>query len=312
MNRIVTLTLNPCIDKSTSVERVETEDKLRCERPHFYPGGGGINVSRAIRKLGGHSLALYPQGGPPGIMMKQFLEKEGVAQSPFLIQDWIRENFIVFEKSTGLQYRFGLPGPGLYETEWRNVLRELESLYPYPEYLVLSGSLPQRVPVDFYARAIRIGKRGGARIILDASKEPLKEAFREGVFLIKPNLVELEEISGGPLNDLPSQKKALLNLVRKGIAEYAVVSLGGQGALGAFQENCYFVQAPQVKIKSKVGAGDSMVGGLVYGFSKGCDFKTALRYGVTCGTAAVMNMGTELCKLPDVEALFPRVTAVSI
>ncbi len=309
MNRIVTLTMNPCIDKSTSVNRVETENKLRCERPHFDPGGGGINVSRALRKLGGHSLALYPMGGPPGVMLKQFLEKEGVSQSPFLIQDWTRENFIVFEKSSELQYRFGLPGPGLYEAEWLTILRDLENLFPHPEYLVLSGSLPQRVPANFYARAVQIAKRQGSRVVLDAAKEPLKEAFREGVFLLKPNLVELEEIAGTALTDLVSQKRAALELIEEGVAEHIVVSLGGQGALGAVRGACYLVQAPQVKIQSKVGAGDSMVGGLVYGFSSGWDFKDSLRYGVACGTAAVMNRGTELCRLEDVEALFPRVTA---
>lgn len=310
--RILTLTLNPCIDKNTSVDQVVSENKMRCERPHFDPGGGGINVSRAIRKLGGESTALYTQGGPTGEMLKQLLEKEGLDHRAIPIQDWTRENFIALETATGLQYRFGLPGPGLYDQEWQNILADLSNLDFCPDYFVLSGSLPLKVPDDFYARCVRTAHAWGSRVVLDASKAPLRKAFREGLFLLKPNLVELEEIAGQPLTNLSAQKKALISLVQQGVAENIVVSLGASGALGATQTGCYFAGAPDVPVKSKVGAGDSMVGGLVLGFSKGWDFKTALAYGVAAGTAAVMTPGTELCRFRDVENLFPRITVQSV
>lgn len=304
--------MNPSIDKNSSVAKVEAEHKLRCGRAHFDPGGGGINVSRAIRKLGGVSTALYTKGGPPGEMLSQLLEKEGVSHRAFSIQDWTRENFIVYEEQTGLQYRFGLPGPGLYEKEWQNVLALLTSGFMQADFLILSGSLPMKVPDDFYARCIQASRSWGARVILDTSKEPLRKALKEGVFLVKPNQAELEEMAGQPLSSIPAQKKALLTLVQKGGAENAVVSLGGAGALGATRTGCFFAAAPQVQIKSKVGAGDSMVGALVHGLSGGWDFKTALAYGVAAGTAAVMTAGTELCRFQDVERLFPLISVREI
>jgi len=310
--RILTLTMNPCIDKNTSVDKVFSENKMRCERPHFDPGGGGINVSRAIRKLGGESVAFYTQGGPTGEMLSQLLEKEGLTHKSFPIQDWTRENFIALETATGLQFRFGLPGPGLYDQEWENILKALADLDSFPDFFVLSGSLPLKVPSDFYARCVRSLRTRGARIVLDTSKEPLRLAFREGLFLLKPNLVELEEISGQRLESIPAQKKALVSLIQQGVAENIVVSLGSSGALGATRTGCYFASSPEVPVKSKVGAGDSMVGGLVLGFSRGWDFKTALAYGVAAGTAAVMTPGTELCRFHDVESLFPRISVREI
>src|SRR3972149_4965585 len=109
MKTIVTLTMNPSIDKSSSVEHVVAERKLYCKTPRFEPGGGGNNATRAIKKLGGESVALYPSGGPTGEMLRSLFKQEGLDHRPIPFNGWTRENLVVLEETTGQQYRFGMP-----------------------------------------------------------------------------------------------------------------------------------------------------------------------------------------------------------
>jgi len=139
MKMIVTLTMNPSIDKSSSVGNVVAEWKLYCTAPRFEPGGGGINVCRAIKKLGGESLALYPSGGPTGQMLQFLFDQEGLTHRPVPVKGWSRENLIVLEESTGQQYRFGMPGPDLAKEEWQRCIIELSNIKPKPDYIVASG-----------------------------------------------------------------------------------------------------------------------------------------------------------------------------
>lgn len=307
MKSIVTFTMNPAIDKNSAVDHVVAEKKLRCDRAVFEPGGGGVNVSRAIRKLGGDSLALYPSGGPTGEMLELLIEEEGLNHISIKIQDWTRENFIAFEKSTSLQYRFGLPGPGLYEEEWLRCLRILSELDPKPDYLVISGSLPQQVPDDFYAQAVRIVKDWNSKVILDVSQKPLALALKEGVYMIKPNLNELAELTGISVAEELQQQKAVMQIIESGRAEIVVVSLGAAGALSATREGLAYWRSPLVPIKSKVGAGDSMVAGLTLSLARGHGLEDSIRFGIACGAAAVMTPGSELCRREDAEQLFHQV-----
>ncbi|MDW7710189.1 MAG: PfkB family carbohydrate kinase [Deferrisomatales bacterium] len=147
------------------------EKKLYCEPPRFEPGGGGVNVSRAIRKLGGESVLPYPAGGLTGERLQELMDQEGLDHRPFSIEGLIRESLVILEESTGQQYRFGMPGPELLKQEWEQFLQELSAIDPPPDYLVASGSLPPGVPADFYARVARVGKARGARAIVDVSGE---------------------------------------------------------------------------------------------------------------------------------------------
>jgi 6-phosphofructokinase 2 len=306
MSTIVTLTMNPTIDKSTSTDNVMAEHKIRCDPPSFEPGGGGVNVSRAIKKLGGESLLMYTSGGMAGQRLHNLLDQEDILQKPLLIEDMTRENFVVFERSTERQYRFGMPGPKLKENEWESCLKELSSLDPVPDYIVASGSLPPGVPVDFYARVARIGKEIGARVIVDASGDALKMALEEGVYLIKPNIREFSRLLGqekiGESEILDKGKK----IVSACKCEIIVVSLGAGGALLLSAELVERMVPPAVPISSKVGAGDSMVAGIVLAMSRGKPLREAVLYGLAAGSAAVMTPGTELCRKEDTERLYAK------
>lgn len=153
MPKIVTLTLNPAVDKSCPVEQVVAERKLRCGEPAHHPGGG-INVSRAIQKLGGESSVLWTCGGAIGELLRQLLDGENLRHDPIAIGEMTRENLIVFEESSGQQFRFGMPGATLTETDVQTCLDRLQAIDPPPDYLVLSGSLPPGVDENFYARLV--------------------------------------------------------------------------------------------------------------------------------------------------------------
>ena len=304
MQSIVTLTLNPAIDKSTVVERIAPEHKLRCEMPKFEAGGGGINVSRAIRKLGGESLAIFPVGGHSGMLLQRLLEDEGVTCKTVPTTNWTRENFIVVESSTNHQFRFGMPGPQLSEHEGQSCLDLIPVLHPKPEYIVASGSLPPGLPIDFFARIARMAKSIGAKFILDTSGEPLSLAANEGVYLMKPNLGELSKLAGVESIETDGVEKYARQIINKGNCEVVVVSLGPGGAMLVTQNQSLHVPAPTVRKRSTVGAGDSMVAGMVLSLARGKTLAEMVRYGVACGTAATMNAGTELCKKSDVEYLY--------
>ncbi len=306
---IVTLTLNPAIDTTTTVEHVLAEHKLRCGPPHYEPGGGGINVSRAIRNLGGDTLAVYFSGGIHGEMLQRLLDQENMHHRPEPIVGETRQSMTVLEESTGQQYRFNMPGPTLAKAEWQRCLDDLAALDPHPDYLVISGSLPPGVPDDLYAHITRIARDRGARVILDTSGIALRRALREKVFLIKPNLRELNTLAERPLEDEEQQETFARSLIQRGSCEVVLVSLGAAGALLVTHDGCQRLRAPTVPIKSKVGAGDSMVAGIVLGLARGMSINDAASFGIAAGAAAVMTPGSELCRREDTERLYQRIHA---
>jgi 6-phosphofructokinase 2 len=304
--KIATLTMNPAIDKSSAVAQVVAEWKLRCDPPEYEPGGGGINVSRAIRKLGGDSVAFYPAGGLAGRMLSDLLDREGLQHQSMSIAGVTRENFTVLEKSTGQQYRFGMPGPTLQEEEWRQCLEEISHLLPQVDCLVASGRLPPGVPADFYGLLAKLVKEQNTRLIVDTSGDALRLAVEEGVFLIKPNLQEFAELTGQERVDELLEEHLARELVSTNKSEAVVVSLGAAGVLVATPDGMERVQAPLVPINSKVGAGDSTVAGIVLALARGQSWREAIRFGVAAGAAAVMTPGTELCLREDVERLYEQ------
>ncbi len=304
MKSIVTLTLNPAIDKSTSADHIAPEHKLRCAKPKFEAGGGGINVSRALKKLGGESVAVFPAGGPPGTLLQDILKAEGVRSQAIPITQWTRENFIVVDTSNNCQYRFGMPGHELTAQEAQACMDVLKNTNPKPEYLVASGSLPPGLPQDFFARIAKIAKESGAKFILDTSGEPLKLAANEGVYLLKPNLGELSRLAGVDSIETIGVQKYARQIIDKGNCEVVAVSLGPGGAMLVTKDIAEHIPAPTVRKRSTVGAGDSMVAGMVWSLASGKNLHEMIRYGVACGTSATMNPGTELCKKEDVEYLY--------
>ncbi len=299
---ITTLTVNPSLDKSTHFTGLIPEKKIRCEKPRYDAGGGGINVSKAISKLGGTSLCVFTSGGSPGELLEELVAKEGIESHLIKTKSWTRENFIAFENTTKAQYRFGFPGNALSEREKNNILTTISELKT--NYLVISGSLNEGLHADFYQKIIEIAKKSDTKVIVDTSGQALEKVVETGVYLIKPNIGELAKLIGVERLELPEVEKAAQNLIAKGSAEIVVVSLGADGAILVSKDETHLVKAPKVEKKSTVGAGDSMVGGMVWALSQNKILKEVIQLGVCCGTAATMNEGTQLFKKEDVEKLF--------
>ena len=303
METILTLTLNPSIDESVSVERIEEERKLRCSPPRYEPGGGGINISRVIRILGGRSTALFARGGPPGQILERALVEGGLDCRPIPISGWTRINFAVMERATNRQFRFNLPGPHL-DGEAEPILELLERWDPAPGWLAASGSLPPGMPSDFYARLAQLARKRKIRLLVDGSGAALRSACEAGVSLLKPNLHELEELTGKSARSEPEQAEAAQTLIREKAAEAVAVSLGAAGALLAPPEGILRVKSPDVPVASRIGAGDSMAAGWLLALARGRPMAEAFRFGAAAGAATVMTPGTELCRRADVERLF--------
>jgi 6-phosphofructokinase 2 len=302
MKPIVTITLNPTIDSSCQADEVHPVRKIRTSEERYDPGGGGINVARVIRELGGEAIAVYLAGGVTGQVLNDMLERSGMQRRLVPIAGNTRVSHVVYERSSGQEYRFTPQGPAIQASEWRACLDELEGLNP--DYFVASGSLPRGVPDDFYVHAARIAKRKGARFVLDTSGEALRAALAAGVFLVKPNLRELETMVGRSLRSAPDQEAAAREAIEQGQAEIVTVSLGADGALLATREGCLRLAAPEVEPKSAVGAGDSFVAAMTLGLAQGRTPEDAFVLAVATGTATVLTMGTELCRREDVERIY--------
>lgn len=308
MQSIVTITMNPALDRSTRVGRVVPEQKLSCDIPKHDPGGGGINVARAIHKMGGEAQAHYLSGGAIGMILQELLDREGVDHYPTSVAEATRANLTVLDESSGQQFRFGMPGPTVRADEWPRMLDMIRELEPRPAYVVAGGSLPPGVPDDFYARLADPVEETGARFVVDARGAPLREAVDRGVYLIKPNVRELGTLEGAKIEREQEQEATAKKLIEAGKTEVVVVSLGAAGALLVTEDVCTRIRAPSVRVVSKIGAGDSTVGGIVLALARGKPIVQAVRYGVAAGAAAVISPGTELCKLEDVERLYDKIS----
>ena len=231
MADIVTLTMNPAIDAWVSVERVQAFQKLRCSAARRDPGGGGINVARVLKRFGADVTAIYPNGGGLGQLLRHLVDQEGLSGLTIPVANETREDFTVFEQSTGSQFRFVLPGPHLSEPEWRACLALLGGLQHGVRFVVGSGSLPPGVPEDFYVRVAQTAKRSGSKVIIDTVGRPLRAALEAGVYLIKPNLNEFRSFMGGPLETEAEWIAACRALVERGQVEIVALTLGEQGAL---------------------------------------------------------------------------------
>jgi 6-phosphofructokinase 2 len=310
MSRILTITFSPCIDKSTSIQELLPDKKLKCSSPKIEPGGGGINVARAIGKLGGKAVALYPSGGCTGKILDQLLKNERVSIISIRMKQETRENIIVFENSTNKQFRLGMPGNALSKTECQELFKIITRINNL-NFIVASGSLSPGIPPNFIARIADIAKRKHAKLIIDTSGEPLRSALAEGVYMIKPNASELSYLANKEYlqeNEMADEAK---KIITSGQCEIIIVSLGAKGALLVTKDKATRIVAPPVRTISTVGAGDSMVAGIIMGLSKGYDIETAAKYGVACGTAATMNPGTELCHKEDADKLFTQIRSLT-
>jgi 6-phosphofructokinase 2 len=298
--KALTITINPSVDKSSSVSGIVPDKKLRCNLPKYEPGGGGINVSRALKKLELDALAFFTSGGRTGKLLETLLLDESLQILPFSVKNETRENFIVVDTLTNQQFRFGFPGQPISKNEQITLLDTINAIKDFPEISVISGSLPEGVNVEFMKELIQICKNKNSKVVVDTSGKSLTEAVNEGVYLIKPNIGELAVLTGKNELTVHTMEAAAKQLLSNGSAEIVVVSMGASGATLFTKNEKIYQPAPVVKVRSTVGAGDSMVAGMVYALLNNSSMKNVLRMGIACGSATTMSEGTGLFKTENV------------
>ncbi len=304
---VLTVTPNPSVDVYTSTEKLTPFTKLRCAAPRYDAGGGGVNVARVVKRLGGDPLALLPAGGSSGEMLLRLLAGQGVRTEAIPFDGETRQDFTVFDRTGESQYQFVLPGPELPAETWQACLDRARKTGRHPRILVGSGSLPQGVPVDFYGRLASVAKEMGARAVVDCAGPALRAAVAEGVHLIKPNLREFQELVGRKVTDEAGWLAEGRALVAGGKVDYIALTLGAEGALLIGADIALRADGVRLKPASVIGAGDSFVGALSLSLAAGDPIETAFRNGVAAGTAATLNAGTELCRAEDVHRLLAQV-----
>jgi 6-phosphofructokinase 2 len=305
---MITVTLNPALDISVEVERVEPERKLHGRHRFVEPGGGGVNVARVAAELGAKCTAAMLAGGPTGEQLLALLAEEGLATDAVRIAGATRESFTVAEASTGRQYRFVLPGPSVTDGEMAAMTRLLCSRTISSVLVAVSGSLPCGVDAARFAELLDTLRSAGARLVVDTSGPSLRAAAEVGTLLIKPSRRELAEAAGRALESEREIEAAARELLAVGPNRHIVVSLGAAGALLVSTETGtrrYY--APLIEVVSTVGAGDSLVGAMSVVLERGGDVVEAARWGVAAGTATTMSPGTGLCRRGDVERLLDDV-----
>ncbi len=310
---ILTLTLNPALDMATSVAAFDPGQKLRCSDPLLDPGGGGLNVSRAIKALGGDSLALVALGGLTGDRLAGLIRAEGVTFLSILGPGETRQSLTVTETATGKQLRFMLPGPEWTQTERQRVFTLLRATSRPGGISVVSGSQPPGVPPDFPAELA--ASMPGSMVVLDTSGAALTSAVTHpipGLEVLRMDTEEAEGLAGRTLHSRAETADFAQELVHRGVARQIIMARGADGNVLATADLRLFASAARVQVKSTVGAGDSFVAAFVLAMARGQGPETALAMGCAAASAAVMTDATQLCRIEDVERLLPEcvVTAV--
>lgn len=309
---IYTLTLSPCIDKSTRVEKFIPEKKLQCEHPIFEPGGGGLNVSRVLSRFGIISQAIYISGGYTGKMLDEMLRYENYTAIKIESKLQTRENFIVYEKSSHLQYRFGMPVNEISSTEQSEIIRKLKNTAS-GGWLIISGSAHINLKKEFFINIFSEARKKNMKIFCDTDRHTLKKIIPLRPDWIKPNRNEwLHYLGKNKLNEkewlLTGSKKARRNKIN------IVVSDGEKGAW-YFQPNgrALFYPSPKgIKVRSTVGAGDSMVAGIVISILNGESDAENVRFGMACAISTVMNPESEFCKPHQVKKWIKNIDYVNV
>ncbi|EMR13413.1 Tagatose-6-phosphate kinase / 1-phosphofructokinase [Methylophaga lonarensis MPL] len=290
--KITSLCLNPALDVTYHVNRLIPEQKSRSDAARHDPGGNGINVGRALQRMKFESTTFCVIAGAVGEILKQMLQQQLNNVTYHQVDGETRINSTVIETESHNQFQIvdaGTPiSPRQLESVTEDFLQQTGQGFG-----ILTGSLQPDVPTSLYAQLVENIHAQGGKAVVDSHGVVLKSAIAARPFLIKPNKYELETLLNVRLNTREAIAHSARQIQNHGV-QYVCVSLGAEGAIIVGPDNSYHAKALKVPVNTTVGAGDSMVAGLVAGFSLDGQAQTALRYGIACGAGTVMHPGTEL------------------
>lgn len=288
---IYTITLNPAVDKELMVPKIEADQVLRAESIQIDFGGKGFNVSRMLKSLGAPSTALGFLGGKTGEVLQTGLNHLGIQTDFVQVAGETRTNISIVPTDHTQYIKVNEPGPTIQPSEKEKLINQLKRLVKPEDWCVLAGSLPMGLSPEFYAELINIIQEAGAFAVLDASGEPLLHGCKQKAFLVKPNAEEAQKLTGISIKSIFDAQKAGLNILSYGV-QNVVLSLGKLGALWLTENETWSALSPEIKERNPIGAGDSLVAGVIWGLSQQLPVQECLSWGVACGAAAASLDGT--------------------
>jgi 1-phosphofructokinase family hexose kinase len=303
---IMTVTLNPSLDKCLTLERLRLGELNRAEANRVDVGGKGINVSCALLALGVPSLAMGLWGGTTGQRLAQGLQALGIPHDFVTMSGETRSNLTIVEEGEGRVTKLNEPGPTVTPAELVALLERVRARAAPGQWWAFSGSLPPGAPDGTYADLIEVVQAAGARVVLDSSGHALARGWRAQPYGLRCNVEEAEELLGLRLAAEPDLLRVVPRLRDSGVS-LACISRGADGAILATGRLTVLARPPRVQVKSPVGAGDAALAGLLYATSAGLDWPDVARWCVAAGTAAAMQEGTAVGDRTLIESLLPQV-----
>ncbi len=308
---IYTVTLNPAVDREVLVQDIQYDTVLRAQSSQIDIGGKGFNVSRMLHALGVNSCALGFVGGKSGEILQEGLKSLGIQSEFVWIEGETRTNISIVTPNHDHYLKINEPGPEISSDRQRDLLDRMRILIKKDDWWVLAGSLPPGVPDTMYNEMIRMIESSGAHTILDSSGKAFEFGCRASAFLVKPNCIEAEKLTGISIHTSKDAVKAAKYIQEMGVPN-VVISLGKNGAILTCQQESWLVSSPEIQECNPIGAGDSLVGGLVFAISSGKTMRDALCWGVACGAASASRYGTTVGDRELVEKLLNQVSAEKI
>ena len=302
---IVTLTINPAIDRILSVDRLAFEDRSYINSVGELAGGRGINASRVIHSFGGHTRAVLISGGDTGKRLEEHLMDCGYPITTVPIRNAIRTNLTITD-THGLTVNLNETGPELSKSEVRSVEEAVSEALKDASWLCLCGSLPPGVPPSFYGKLIAMARKKKVKTLLDADRDPLREGIEQQPTVVTPNQQEAERLLGRTLLTRSHHLEAAAQIRAMG-AESVVLSLGSRGAIGAFANGLIEALPPRVDAVCPIGAGDALTAGYTWSCTRHKGQADALRWAVAAGTASAQLPGMTFATLAQVEEVYRRV-----
>jgi 1-phosphofructokinase family hexose kinase len=306
---ILTLTVNPAIDRTITVDRLVFEDRAYILSRNDAAGGRGINAARVLTNFGANAIAITTSGRQ-GHKFEEQLRHDGFGKEIVKIRHNIRINLTITDRQ-GLSVKLNEVGPIVTQAEQNRLLKGVEKHLPGSSWLMLCGSLPPGVDAHFYTKLITLAAKHKVETLLDTDGDALLYGIEGEPMVVKPNQSEAERLLNRALITRAQFIEAVQQIKAMG-AQSAVLSLGGRGAVGASREGVLEVVPPQVEALSPIGAGDAMAAALVWALDRGDSFGEALRWGVAAGTASSKLPGINLATLEQTKEIYPRTQLTKI
>lgn len=303
---VITVTLNPAMDKTIIIDDFELGKVNRVSKLRYDIGGKGINVSKVLKKFGIPSACTGFIGGS----LKETFEKEiknmGICNCFVEISEDTRTNIKVVDNKNQIYTDINEPGPEITEKELDDFINKFQGICNENDIVVLSGGACPNVPKNIYATLTKLAKAKGAFVILDAEGELLSEGIKENPDIIKPNKHEFEILLNKSFRTEDEMISEARKLIDEGLSKI-LISLGGEGAILIDKKMVLYGMGLKVPVKSTVGAGDSTVAALIYSMINNFDNEETLKFAVATGAASVSLEGTQACDLKQVEPLIEKV-----